>query len=188
MSTCALRLPGMYGEGSTDVLGSIQRNVISNTFNRSGDELSKFQAAYAGNMAWAFVVTIRQLRQATCASTLARESPAGRAIGVTDDTPLSTYCGHLEPFLKRLNLRSSRFIIPFWFLYILATLCEWLSFILKPIYTLKLPLSKVAVDHMHRLPVFDGNDVKIYLDYSPLYTFEESVTRTMVYLEHELDF
>lgn len=183
MRTCALRLPAMYGEGGEDVLGSVRRNIMGSTFIRSGDDSTQFQTAYAGNMAWGFVCTIRELLEN---SSDLEQSPSGRAIGVTDDTPLESYCQTLYPFLKLLRLKPSFFIIPFIILYILAFLCELFSFLLQPICLLKLPLSKVAVAHMHCLPVFDSDDAQRYLKYSPIYEYTDCVKRSVVYFEHKL--
>ena len=184
LRTCALRLPAMYGEGGTDVLGSIKRNIVmGSTFIRSGDDSTQFQTAYAGNMAWGFVCTIRELLENP---SNAEQSPSGLAIGVTDNTPLESYCETLYPFLKLLRLKPSFFIIPFIILYTMAFFCELFSFLLQPLYLLKLPLSKVAVAHMHCLPVFDPDEAQMYLKYSPIYEYKDCVKKSVVYLEHEL--
>ena len=113
-------------------------------------------------------------------------NPAGRAIGMADNTPLTSYCESLEPFLHMLKIRHLFFTVPFSILYALAFICEWLSFLLKPFYTLRLPLSKVAVDHMNCLPVFDMSDAQLFLKYEPIYSYKESCQRTFKYVEQNM--
>ena len=182
LRTCALRPIAMFGEGDVSLVLNGLRNIRGGTFTRVGDDEAQFQVAYAGNVAWAFVKAIRRLRETDQSGGSAGGSgkvvehlidPAGHAVTIADDTPITSYNRFMEYFVVQNGGKMTNYYLPFWMLHVLASLCEWLSYLLRPVYTLRSPLSKMAITSMQGFQIVDGHEAKRYLGYKPLYSADE---------------
>ena len=184
LSSCSLRPVAMYGEGDFGlVLNGMKQNINRNIFTRLGDDAPRFQTAYAGNIAWAFVSAIHRMRE-TIDKDVLSPNPRGRAICVADDTPLKSYSRFIEPYVLHVGAKFSAFYVPFWMLSVTASVCEWISYLSKPIYPIRLPLSKMAVISMCSLPIVSVDEAKSFIGYSPLYSHEISLSRSLRYYKY----
>ena len=184
LSSCSLRPVAMYGEGDIGlVLNGMKQNINRNTFTRLGDDAPRFQSAYAGNIAWSFVSAIHRMRE-TVDNYEQSPNPRGRAICVADDTPLKSYSRFIEPYILHVGAKLSAFYVPFWMLSMIASVCEWISYLSKPIYPIRLPLSKMAVLSMYSLSTVHADEAKSYIGYSPLYSHETSLSRSLRYYRY----
>ena len=182
LSTCALRPLGMYGEGDSSLLETLNSCIFNNAFIRLGNDDPVFQYTYAGNIAWAFVSAIRRLRESTKDDALL--NPRGRAVNVDDNTPRQSHSQFMEPFVTHVGAKLSAFYVPYWVLLIIAVVCEWISCLLKPIHPIKFPLSKMGVESFYSLPIVQKDEAKSYLGYEPLYTYETALSRSLRYYGH----
>ena len=150
-----------------------------NTFIRLGDDSPRFQCAYAGNIAWAFVCALHRMRTAPDGNT----SPVGRAIGVADDASITSFTRFMQPFVNNITgAKMSRFYVPFWLLYTFATVCEWVCYFCRPVCSLRLPLSRLAVISMYALPTVNPQEAYQYIGYKPKYNYKRNLTTVLAIL------
>ena len=176
--TCAIRPTVMYGEGDPNLLTNLIPVVQTKRFVRIGDDNCRFQVAYAGNVAHCFILAICRLLHPDEDES---NSPAGKAIGATDDTPLQSYNKQLEPYVESLGAKTSSFYIPFIILIILATICECFVFLTRPFYRFRFTLTRDKILYLQQGPVLNDQDAKQFLRYQPIYSYENSLKRTINY-------
>ena len=179
--TCVLRPVAIFGEGDLKTVFGSFKSIWRNTFIRLGDDSPRFQCAYAGNIAWAFVCALHRMRTAPDGNT----SPVGRAIGVADDASITSFTRFMQPFVNNITgAKMSRFYVPFWLLYTFATVCEWVCYFCRPVCSLRLPLSRLAVISMYALPTVNPQEAYQYIGYKPKYNYDEILPQCLRYYGH----
>ena len=180
MLTCALRPAVMYGEGDPNLLPSLKPVAQNKRFFRIGDDNRSFQLVYVGNVAHCFVLAICRLLHPDEDES---NSPAGKAIGVTDDTPRQSYNKQLEPYVESLGAKTTSFYIPFIILIILATICEGFVFLMRPFHRFRFTLTRDSILYLQHGPVLSDQDARQFLGYQPVYSYEKSLKRSINYLK-----
>ena len=132
------------------------------------------QRVYVGNVAWAHIKAMETFKANP-------ERIAGKAYFVTDNTPSLSVFELNEPYLSAFGYRYTKIAIPFTFLYIVLLLFEIVVWLLKPIYPLRLTMSRYSVVRLYYGHTFSRNNLHSDTGYEPRYTYEESFKRTLNY-------
>ncbi|XP_071945840.1 3 beta-hydroxysteroid dehydrogenase/Delta 5--_4-isomerase type 4-like [Antedon mediterranea] len=173
LKTCALRISPVYGEGDPNFSKQLKSAKKQGKMMRISNESSKLQHIYAGNVGYAHVVAANALRNPVC--------PTGQAYFITDDTPVSSLNAFLHPFLENLGVKTYSYTIPYWFLYLLAFITELAAWITKPLKIFRPIFTRRVVQFINSVVYFNSNLAKLELGYKPLYTYEESLNKSLVY-------
>ena len=178
LMTCALRPVMMYGEGQEKLgLRKIlkQTKSLGGVLPKIGWNPKPFQTAYVGNVAWAHIKAMETFQ-------LRPEDVAGKVYFVTDDTSPVPFFEFTEPFLSAFGYRLTNIPIPFTFLYLLLLFVELITWLVKPVYSLRLKSeSPNVVETVYYGQVFSRSNLTKYTGYKPCYTPEESFQRTLKY-------
>ena len=180
LQTCALRPTPMYGEGDPHLSNALRRACQSNKMVRMGGANSRYQSTYAGNAAWGHVLAVKELLKPTT-----EEPASGLALFLTDDTPVSKIGDFFTPFVVGVGAQMTNFTVPYWLLLIAAMLLELCSWILKPVYRIKVFFSTATVSFIHGAYSFSYEGARRCLGYEPLYTYEDALERSLVYYRRE---
>ncbi|XP_002738669.1 3 beta-hydroxysteroid dehydrogenase/Delta 5--_4-isomerase-like [Saccoglossus kowalevskii] len=180
LKTCSLRPTTMYGEGDIYFLpptlkASKQQGGV---LMRIGDGKALFHASYVGNVAWAHILALQQLKRQR-----SEDDISGQACFISDDTEPMNLFDFMEPFLQARGFRLSRYHIPYWFMYIVAFIVEFLAWFLQPFSKINFPINRNVLHHMCTSCYFSYHGAKRYLNYSPLFSVEESMERTVRYVK-----
>ena len=129
--------------------------------------------AYGGNVAWAFILASKVLKKDA--------KIAGEAFFIPDETPQTQLTDFARPFLEERGFSMSRICVPFWIMYCMVCLLQLLCLLLQPIVRLKGPrsMTRSSLKLMYRNMTFSGQKAKTMLGYKPLYSFEESLKRSL---------
>ncbi|XP_071484393.1 3 beta-hydroxysteroid dehydrogenase type 7-like [Diadema antillarum] len=180
LQTCALRPTPVYGEADSYNSGVLQQCSKYGTMVQMGNKVSRYQCTYAGNVAWAHILAIKELMKPST-----EELVSGQAFFVTDDTPIGKISDFFTPFVIGVGAKMSTFTVPYWFLYILATLVEIVAWLLQPFLRLKLFVTTTTVSYVHGVYYFSYEGAHRCLGYEPLYTYDEAVERSLAFYRRE---
>ncbi|XP_041456807.1 3 beta-hydroxysteroid dehydrogenase type 7-like [Lytechinus variegatus] len=180
LQTCALRPTPLYGEGDVYNRDVLQQASLYKTMVCLGNESSRYQCTYAGNIAWGHILAVKELVKPTT-----EESPAGQAFFLTDETPVSKVSDFFTPFVIGVNAKMSSFSLPFWLLYSIAVVIEICAWLLQPIYKIKVFLTTATVSYVYGVYYFQCEGAERCLGYEPLYTYDDAVERSLVYYRRE---
>ncbi|OWF46557.1 3 beta-hydroxysteroid dehydrogenase/Delta 5--_4-isomerase-like [Mizuhopecten yessoensis] len=171
MRALTLRPVTMYGE--------LDFHWVPHTLKwakRTGGMLCQFangtmQAAYVGNVAWGFVCAVKAMR----------ENPdlGAEVFFVCDDTPLANMCQLVEPFLKSRGFKLTPFVLPYWLMYCAVILLTCMAWLIYPIYQTNSTLTTSSVRFMNMRINSVYSKAKKILHYTPLYSHEESLRRSI---------
>ncbi len=176
LRVCSVRPCGMFGEDDPyhmgNVLGALKKGQLS---FRLGNGEAVFQHVYVGNVAYAHLLALSAL--------LAPGSKAcGQAYLITD-MPAINFFDALEPILNELGYKlppKSRYI-PFRVALALGTLFDGLAYLLRPVLSLELPMTRSSVRVLCQDISFKTDKAKRDLGYQPLYSEAEAIARTVAY-------
>ena len=176
MHTISIRPTTMYGE--EDRLTVYEPLETANKFGRWTRFDCKdavHQMTYAGNVAWMFV----------CAESAMFKDKnkliGGQAYFATDDTPVTDIFEFLAPFAKSCGFSTNTFKIPAWIvlylMYMVYILMWFVSFIVK----VNLRVGLCSFRYMTRTFTFKSSAAKRELNFSPLFSYDESLKRSLTY-------
>jgi nucleoside-diphosphate-sugar epimerase len=182
LATCVIRPCGMYGEGDpyhvAGVLAALRQGSLS---MRPGDGTARFEHVYVGNVAHAHVLAMRRLHAGD-------PGVGGRAYFVTDDSPTLDFLEFMEPIVEGLGLslppRTRR--VPYPVMLAVATAMEAAAFVSRPLRAWTPVLTRSSVRFVCRTHTFDGSRARRELGYEPIYSWDESLARTVDWWRSEL--
>lgn len=152
---------------------------ITGTYFRLRTGNARMEHAYVGNVAWGFVCAEKVLRRNDSKARTA----SGQSFFISDDSPKKAIFDFMAPFLKDVGLRPfpveiplSLIIYPLWILYVILSLVSF-------VYKVNLPYGIAAFSVITKIFLFQYGKATEYLDYQPLYTFQEAKARTVTFLK-----
>ena len=132
------------------------------------------QTTYVGNVAWLFV----------CAETAMLNDNdneiGGNAFFAADDSPLSDMIKSRALFLKACNV-SKIVKIPFSVMIYIMYFIYFIFSLLSLIWRSNIPAGVEIIKQIKYHRNFKSDKAKMLLDYSPLYSYEESFGRSMMF-------
>lgn len=165
----------MYGEGDPYYVVAALKSAISrnNTLPPIGDGSAMYQQTYVGNSAWAFV----------CAEKAMFEDKllGGEFFYIPDNTPVKTTFGFIKPILECRGCQLSERSLPWWLVYYPLKVTETLLRITSPIVKPSLPVASCSIWYITARLYFNGDKARQVLKYSPIYSAEESLKRSISY-------
>ena len=166
LSTCVLRLVGMYGPGDKYHLPNIVKNAQSGINIRLGNRKAKFSHVFSGNAAHAHILAAEQL---------APDSPVAGQIYFITDHQARNFFDFMNPFLEKLDIPVPRVSIP----YGLANVLGWLveKFNTNSNFN-RFTVNCVGVDH-----TFVHDKATRDFGYQPIFTSEEAFDITLEWLK-----
>uniref|UniRef100_A0A8W8K0Q1 3-beta hydroxysteroid dehydrogenase/isomerase domain-containing protein n=1 Tax=Magallana gigas TaxID=29159 RepID=A0A8W8K0Q1_MAGGI len=175
LRTVVLRPGVLYGELDAIFVTEVIRNAKKQggVLYHFGSPQAVSQYAYVGNVAWGFVCALRKLSQDT--------SIGGEAYFIGDETPLMQLFKFSELFIKLYGGRLSSRPIPYTLILVVVLLLEWIVWLISPIKQINLPISSSTVRYANKKWSFSYNKAKTELNYSPLFDWEESYSRSCEY-------
>uniref|UniRef100_A0AC35GPJ4 3-beta hydroxysteroid dehydrogenase/isomerase domain-containing protein n=1 Tax=Panagrolaimus sp. PS1159 TaxID=55785 RepID=A0AC35GPJ4_9BILA len=127
LETCALRLRGIYGPGeirsTQKTVDMITKGFIRATFSKSEPCLSQYSSAENTSLA---------LRKAEISLRIGHKSPTnGNAYNILDGGEAVSNIGFWFPLFSCVKAPLPAFKIPYYFVYFIAFISEWLYFLFK---------------------------------------------------------
>ncbi|HMO58151.1 MAG TPA: NAD-dependent epimerase/dehydratase family protein [Roseiflexaceae bacterium] len=179
LSTCALRLAGVYGPGDRHRFPPILQLARANRGMRLGDGSARFNHVYVENVAHA---------QLCAAERLAPGSPlAGSCYFITDHAPRNFF-SFFDPFLRALGLPVPTRTIPYRVAYLLAYLWEAITPLAGKRIRSLAPLTRYAVASTCVDFFFSGERAARELGYAPPVDEQEALRRTVAWFRgHPFD-
>jgi nucleoside-diphosphate-sugar epimerase len=177
LATCAIRPCGMYGERDPYHVANIVKVVRDGSLSvRPGDGHARFEHVYVGNVAHAHLLAMRRLHDGDA-------SVGGRAYFITDDSPVLDFLEFMEPIIEGIGLalppRDKRISYPV--MMTVAAAMEAAAFAIRPFYAWTPVLTRSSVRFVCQTHTFDGSRAKRELGYEPLYSWDESLARTIAW-------
>ncbi|XP_055337507.1 3 beta-hydroxysteroid dehydrogenase/Delta 5--_4-isomerase type 1-like [Paramacrobiotus metropolitanus] len=183
LRTISLRPTVFYGENdriNVPVLLKLAQNGGNNLLQFGNNDTAKIQQTYVGNVAWAHVQALKSLIEHP-------DDCAGQAYFITDNTPMLSPFQFARPFLEDRRMRLSRFSVPISVIYfVVLTFIFVFNLLLRvwpdwdAVKRTKLP-SKAQIMFLRMGVSFDRSKAERVLNYSPRYTYEESVDASRKY-------
>ncbi|XP_046551098.1 3 beta-hydroxysteroid dehydrogenase/Delta 5--_4-isomerase type 1-like isoform X2 [Haliotis rubra] len=174
----SLRPTVFFGELDTHYIPSVLKMAHRNggVLVQIGNGSALYQHTYVGNVAWAFICAERTLRSAA-----GEESISGQAYFITDDCPPCSLPEQVLPFLRGRGFRLSTYRIPFFIVYSAVRFTEGLLWLLSPLTKIDLGFSAFSIWYANMTLTFKSKKARHELDYSPLFTPEESTAQANDY-------
>jgi nucleoside-diphosphate-sugar epimerase len=176
LRTCALRPCGMFGEADPYHVGSILKMAREGRLTfRIGNGRALFQHVYVGNVAHAHVLAARSLMEPDGAA-------AGRVYFITD-FEARNFFDYMAPIVEGIGYRMPprRRYIPMPVMYALGFLMEGFSFLARPFARIQPLVSRTSVAMVCKDMTFTGERACRELGYSPRYSEDEAISRTVDY-------
>ena len=175
LRTVVLRPGVIYGELDNIFVTSVIRNTLSHggVLYHFGSPRAVSQYVYVGNAAWGFVCALNKLRHDT--------SLGGEAFFIGDETPLLQLFRFSELFIKLHGGRLSKRPIPYSLILVVVLVLEWILWFLSPLKEINLPVTSSSVRYANKRWSFSYKKAVSRLDYSPLFSWEESYRRSCEY-------
>jgi nucleoside-diphosphate-sugar epimerase len=180
LRVCSVRPCGMFGEDDPyhmgNVLGALKKGQLS---FRLGNGEAVFQHVYVGNVAHGHLLALSSL--------LTPDSSACGQVYLITDMPAINFFDALEPILAELgyNLPPKSRYIPFGIALALGTLFDGLAYLLRPVLSLELPMTRSSVRVLCQDISFKTDKAKRDLGYQPLYSEAEAIARTVAYYKDQ---
>ena len=178
LRTLVLRSNVMYGEEDPYYVTNALRSAkdTGGVLIKVGDGHAKFQQAYVGNVAWAHVQAQKAMAHSTNSSAL-----VGKTYFITDDTPVMNTFQFLEPFLISREFKLSAYSLPYPFVYCALFATEWMIWFMQPIKKINLTTPLCSLIYVNNTYYFSRGRAERLLGYSPIYTYQESLQRSVSY-------
>lgn len=174
LRTSVVRPCGLYGERDPYHLGHVLRMAASMPLVRIGDGRARVQHVYVGNTAHGHLLVARSL--------LGDAVAAGRIYFVTDE-PAQNFFDFLEPVVTAVGYRVLPWslALPRGLAWTLGAIAEGAAWLLRPVVTWRPGLSRYSVDWVCRDGRFSSARLRQDLGYTPRYTHEEALARTVAW-------
>lgn len=177
--TCALRPTGIYGENN-GLMENMYHQLVK--FGRRRLRLAEKDVehgrVYVGNVAWMHVQAARALQ-------LRPEVVGGEAYFCYDDSPYLSYEEFDMEFLRPLGFRmlGQRRPLPYFLLYLLASLLEAAQWLLKPLVTLAPTLNRYTLAMVTTAFTVRTDKAARHFGYQPLASWQQSKARTAAWIK-----
>jgi nucleoside-diphosphate-sugar epimerase len=177
LKTCILRPADIYGEGDPYHIGSLIRMAKDGFYVRLGNGASVCQHVYVGNMAHAHL-------QVAKAFLKNNNTIEGQAYFITD--------GMAHNFFKFYDqvvagagykIWPKNLWLPFWFAYSIASLVEFVAWIIRPLKKINPKFSRFAVVYTCSNFTFSSDKAKRDFGFYAKYSPEEALQRTIRYYQ-----
>lgn len=181
LRTVALRPAVMYGELEWRSFGRVATSFLARrmkTFVRVSCKNGKADHVYVGNVAWGFV----------CAeTTLFKENVdvnvAGSSYFIVDDSPRKSFTDFMESIMTEVGLTPIKFVIPLWLCLVPLYFLFWILSLINLVYRINFFVGLAPFRSLTRRFVFKYDKATRCLGYQPLYTYEESKSRTVKFIK-----
>jgi len=173
LKTCILRPADIYGEGDPYHVGSLIKMAKDGFYVRLGNGKSVCQHVYVRNMAHAHL----QVAKAFMNKNLKVE---GETYFITDG-PAQNFFKFYEQVVAGAGYKiwPKNFWLPFWLAYSIASMVEFIAFLISPIKKYNPKFSRFAVIYTCSNFTFTSEKAKKDFGYQPKYTVEETLHRTI---------
>ena len=131
------------------------------------------QMAYAGNVAWMFICGDQALRNG------ADNHADGEVYYAADDTPCSDQYEMLAPFARGCNIPAKTTTLSLWLLLIPCYIVYLILWLLSPLIKINFSMGVPSLRQMFYSYSFRYDKAEALLGYKPLYSYEESVRRSV---------
>ena len=111
------------------------------------------------------------------------EMVGGQTFLAGDDTEAVTVPLWWKPFLEDQKLGLPKFYIPFWIIYGVALLMEFISWIISPIFEWKPLLTIENVLSVNVRVTHRYEKAKKILNYQPIHSYQQSLNNTRQYFK-----
>ena len=164
----------MYGEQDGFTV-SEPLNIARRTgrWNQIDCKDSVHQMAYVGNTAWAFVAAEKAMLKDK------QNQIGGKAFFVTDDTPIRDLFDLQAPFAKACGFSTDTFKVPVWPVLISVYILYILMWLISFVININMRIGISSLKFMRRTFTFKCDRAKTLLDYKPLYSYDESMKRSI---------
>ncbi|XP_067833111.1 3 beta-hydroxysteroid dehydrogenase type 7-like, partial [Heptranchias perlo] len=177
--TCVLRPTGVYGENNVFLEDQYRLLVkIGRQKLRIAGKEVEHGRVYVGNVAWMHLLAARSLQRRP-------DLLGGEAYFCYDDSPYLSYEDFDMLFLApcRVRLVGRQPLVPWFALYLLAWLAEFLQWLLRPFTTLDLNFNRYALAVVTTSFTVRTDKASRHFGYRPLFPWAESRARTARWLE-----
>ncbi|MBW2713262.1 MAG: NAD-dependent epimerase/dehydratase family protein [Deltaproteobacteria bacterium] len=176
LRVCSVRPCGMFGEADPYHMGNVLSALKSGQLSfRLGKGDAVFQHVYVGNVAHAHLLALSKL--------VARDTEVAGQIYLATDMPAVNFFDALEPIIVELGYEfppKTRYL-PFGVALVLGTLLEGIAFLLRPLISLDLPLTRSSVKILCQDMSIKTDKAQRELGYRPIYSEAEAIARTVAY-------
>ncbi|MEZ5009752.1 MAG: NAD-dependent epimerase/dehydratase family protein [Chitinophagales bacterium] len=171
LTTCSLRVTGIYGEHDTVKYPIIMQTYRDGKMRRMGSGKSLFSNLYAGNAAHAHILAAESLTPNSVA--------AGNSYFLTDHEP-QNFFDIIEEMGDRLGYKMPKGKVPYWLIITIAVIGETIA---KWTKAKKPPLLTIYGAKATCLDLYFNHDkITKDLGYQPIYTYEEGLNNTINWL------
>ncbi|XP_077335712.1 3 beta-hydroxysteroid dehydrogenase/Delta 5--_4-isomerase type 1 isoform X3 [Lithobates pipiens] len=169
--TCSLRPAYIFGEGSQFLQIHLDQALLNgDVFHRLSRKEALVNPVYVGNVAWAHLLAARTMRDPERTKKI-----AGNFYFITDDTPHMSYSDLNHALGKELGLGvESKLAMPLPVLYIVASLMEMVSFVLRPFVRFVPPFTRHLLTILNTPFTFTYRKLQSDTGYKPRYSWEEA--------------
>eukprot|EP00027_Filamoeba_sp_ATCC50430_P019442 CAMPEP_0168540992 /NCGR_PEP_ID=MMETSP0413-20121227/580_1 /TAXON_ID=136452 /ORGANISM="Filamoeba nolandi, Strain NC-AS-23-1" /LENGTH=361 /DNA_ID=CAMNT_0008570779 /DNA_START=1 /DNA_END=1086 /DNA_ORIENTATION=+ len=174
LATCSVRPVVMYGERDPHNLPNVFGAAKHFPLVRFGSRDSRVNFAYVGNVAYGAVLANEELRKDS-------KKVGGEVFTITDDTPVNNFFDILKPFVEAKGRKVSSFNIHWSIMFFMAFVVEFVTSLLQPFITIRIPFCKGVVQGMCYKHVFNSKRAEELLGYKPPFDYPTAFKRTMNY-------
>ncbi|XP_018429896.1 PREDICTED: 3 beta-hydroxysteroid dehydrogenase/Delta 5--_4-isomerase type 1-like [Nanorana parkeri] len=171
LTTCSLRPTYVYGEESQFLQIHVDQAILNgDVFHRISKKEALVNPVYVGNVAWAHLLAARAMRDPEGSKRI-----AGNFYFIADDTPHMSYADLNHALGKELGLGvESQLAMPLPILYLLASLMEVVSFVLRPFVRFVPPFTRHLLTLLNTPFTFSYRKLQSDVGYRPRYGWEEA--------------
>ncbi|MCX6247180.1 MAG: NAD-dependent epimerase/dehydratase family protein [Bacteroidetes bacterium] len=180
LKACIIRPSDVYGEGDPYHIGSLLDMAKGGFYVRLGNGKSKCQHVYAGNIAWAHLLTAHALLTGNSAVT-------GNAYFITDG-PGKNFFTFYDRIIEAAGyrIRPKNLWLPRGFAYVIGTISEAIAILVRPVKKITPKMSRFAVIYTCTDFTFNSEKARKDFDFVPKYSEEEAFDRTVSYYKKSL--
>ncbi|XP_006896663.1 PREDICTED: 3 beta-hydroxysteroid dehydrogenase type 7 [Elephantulus edwardii] len=177
--TCALRPTGIYGEGHQIMRDFYRQGLrLGGRLFRAVPASVEHGRVYVGNVAWMHVLAAQELQQ--------KEALMGRQVYFCyDESPYKSYEDFNMEFLGPCGLKlvGTRPLVPYCLLVFLATLNALLQWLLRPLMLYAPLLNPYTLAVANTTFTVSTNKAQRHFGYEPLFSWEDSRSRTIRWVQ-----
>ncbi|KAM5125403.1 3 beta-hydroxysteroid dehydrogenase/Delta 5--_4-isomerase type 1-like, partial [Mantella aurantiaca] len=178
--TCSLRPTYVYGEVSQFLQIHLDQAILNdNVFLRVSKKEALANPVYVGNVAWAHLMAARVMTDPDRTASI-----AGNFYFVADDTPHMSYSDFNHALGEELGLGvEERLAMPLPILYMVASLMEVLSLLLRPFVRFVPPFTRHLLTLLNTPFTFSYGKLRRDAGYEPRHSWEEARRVTATWME-----
>ncbi|XP_008113607.1 3 beta-hydroxysteroid dehydrogenase type 7 isoform X2 [Anolis carolinensis] len=177
--TCALRPTGIYGENHPLIKEFYKQGLLTGRWMfRAIPASVEHGRVYVGNVAWMHLLAARKIQESPV-------SMGGQVYYCYDSSPYKSYEDFNMEILRPCGFRllGSRPLIPYFLLHLIAFLNVFLQWVLKPFFTYAPILNPYTLVIASTTFTVATDKAQRHFGYKPQYTWEESLSRTVKWLQ-----